>query len=163
MKKIILFLMLFASVNLAQNVEMTSERILPYGELHDPSTVIATATAGYYTLTGWTGGNSYLTTLDTDSTIQVLKRGAYLLSFSMSFTHSIGNTVVHISAFNSDGAEYTNIETERKIGTAGDYGNVGGVGIIFLEAGEKVSVRAKADKSGNLTVNHGNFNIVRMK
>ena len=90
--------------------------------------------------------------------------GTYLINFSMSFTHATNNALVHISAFNStDNTELTNIETERKIGTGGDFGNVGGTGIVVLDANDKVSLRAKADNTGNLTVNHGNFNIIRIK
>ena len=136
-----------------------------FGELYDPADVISTAVTGkYYTLTNWTTGQSTSATLDADSTIQLEQAGTYLINFSMSFTHATNNTVVHICAFNStDNTEFTNIETERKIGTGGDFGNVGGTGIVVLDANDKVSLRAKADNTGNLTVNHGNFNIIRIK
>ena len=135
-----------------------------FGELYDPSTVISTATANYYTLSGWTAGQVTSGTLDTDSTILVEQAGTYLINFSMSFTHATNNTVVHISAFNSTtNTEFINIETERKIGTGGDLGNVGGTGMVVLAANNKVCIRAKADNTGNLTINHGNFNLIRIK
>lgn len=135
------------------------------GELIDPSTVISTAlTDNYYTLTGWTEGQSVATTLDADSTILVSENGFYLISFSMSFTHATNNSVVHICVFNStDNTELTNIEAERKIGTGGDVGNVGGVGLVQLSANDKICVRVKSDNTGNLTVNHGNLNVIRIK
>ena len=148
--------------NLTVNAEFTSNN--SFGELYDPSTVISTATTNYYTLSGWTAGAYNEATLDTDSTILVAQAGTYRINFSMSFTHATVSTVVHICAFNStDNTEFTNIETERKIGTGGDVGSVSGTGLVVLSANDKVCLRAKADKTGNLTVSHGNFNITRIK
>lgn len=134
-----------------------------FGELYDPVDVISTASAKNYTLSNWTAGATNNTTLDADSTILVLTAGTYLVNFSMSFTHSNVAVVVHISAFNStDNTEFTNIETERKIGTGGDLGCVSGTGIIVLSANDKISLRGMADKTGNLTVSHGNLNIIKL-
>ena len=143
--------------------EVTSNN--SFGELYDPSTVISTASATtYYTLQGWTAGQSNAATLDADSTIQVAQAGTYVVNYHMSFTHSTILTIVHMSVFNStDNTEYTNIQAERKIGTGGDYGSMSATGIIVLDANDKISMRAIADKSGNLTVSHGNFNLIRIK
>jgi len=81
----------------------------------------------------------------------------------MSFTHSVKNTVANICVFKNNTTELTDMETERKIGTGGDLGNVGGTGLVVLAANDKLSLRAKADNNGNFTVNHGNFNVIRIK
>jgi len=134
-----------------------------FGELVDPVDVISTAVAKYYTLTNWTAGKTNNTTLDADSTILLLTAGTYLVNFSFSFTHSNNSVLTHISAFNStDNTEYTNIETERTIGNGSDIGCVSGTGLITVSANDKVSIRAKADKTGNLTINHGNLNIIKL-
>lgn len=144
------------------NGEHTTEN--SFGELYDPADVISTATTSYYTLTSYTAGLYNEATIDADSTIQVNQAGIYKIDFSMSFTHSTNNTTVHISVFNStDNSEFTNIETERKIGTGGDLGSVSGTGLVQLDASDKISIRAKADNTGNLTVSHGNINIIRIK
>ena len=141
---------------------ITAANIGKYGELYNTTTVISTAAATYYTLTGWTAGQTNGTTLDTDSTIQVLTTGIYLINFHVAMTHAANTTTVHICAFNSDGTEYTNIETETFVRNGTETYIVSGTGLVSLTANEKVSLRMKADNTGNFTPKHSNFNILRI-
>jgi len=132
------------------------------GELYDQTDVISTATTGhYYTLTGGTSGQSISSTID-DSVITITQAGTYLVNFSCSFTHATNNTVIHICHFTND-VEDTNIETERKIGTGGDIGCVSGTGLVVLAANDVCKIKAKSTNTGNLTINHSNFNIIKIK
>ena len=78
--------------------------------------------------------------------------------------HQTNGTIVHVSLWNSSTeTEYLNIETERLIGNGGDFGSASSTGFIVIPANTRIVVRAKADKTGNLTFNHGNFNIEKIK
>ena len=61
-----------------------------------------------------------------------------------------------------DDVEESEIEAQRKIGTGGDVGCYGSGGILFLEAGDIVKIKTKADNTGNQTISHLNFSIKRL-
>jgi len=147
--------------------ELTSNN--SFGEMYDPSTVISTATTGkYYALLGWTAGLTNNATADVvDSMMIIDQAGIYKGDFSMSLTHSGTAVVVHVCPFVRDGAgawtELTNGETEATKATGGSVSNLGGTWLMQLSAGDTLGIRAKTDKTGNLTINHGNFNVTRIK
>ena len=139
-----------------------------FGELYDPSTVISTATANYYTLKGWTAGTMNDATFLGDSALILTEVGTYKMEFGMSHTHSANATTVHICGFKRDQAggwyEFTNIEAENYVKTGGEVGNLARSGLFTIStAPDTVAVRGKADNTGNLTINHGNLNVIRIK
>lgn len=146
------------------NISGTTTSEYNLGQLYtdDGSVVInIAATETYYTVTGLTLDSSENTTL-TDSSITVSKSGYYaILSVSPSFTHATNSTICHFSVFVED-VEMMQIEGERKIGVGGDFGWGGMGGLLWLNSNEEVKIKAKADKTGNLTINHMNFSLFRL-
>jgi len=136
-----------------------------FGEMHSSSASVTTVSATkYYTLVAWTAGSYNEATLNTDSTIAVTQAGTYYLSFAMSASHASATTTVHLCAFNStDNTELTNMETQCLFKNAGEVYQLKGAGLVVLTAGEKVSLRVKADNNAGLTPVHTTFTIFRIK
>lgn len=123
--------------------------------------VISTAVTGNYYGIEFTGTGSENNITDTnDSTFTIINTGLYIIAYSLSFTHATNSTLIHASLFVDD-VEDTQTEAERKVGTGGDMGSMSGTGLVSLTAGETVKVKVKSDKTGNLTINHANFNLVK--
>ena len=132
------------------------------GEMYiDDDSVTATGTISKYYAIAMAAGYSNGVTMTNDSTMTIVTAGQYKISYSISCTHSVNNTLIHASLFVDD-VEDSQTEAQRKIGTAGDIGSFSGTGIATFEVDEEIKLKAKADKSGNLTIQHMNFNIVRL-
>lgn len=174
---ILLFLPLFSfgqvvvsGANITYDVEVSTDN--SFAEMYNPSTVISTASGTvYYALSGWTAGLTNNATADVvDSMMIVDQAGTYKIDFGNSFTHSGTAVLVHICPFKRNGdwsggewIELTNGETEATKATAGSVSDVSRSLFVELNAGDTLGIRAKADKTGNLTINHGNFNVIRIK
>jgi len=146
-------------------IENDTLRLSPYamGELqHDTASVIVVGTGDhFYTVVLFDVSVAQNVTY-TDSTIIIEKAGNYFIAVSSSFTHSVNNTLCHFAVFINDTLD-TDIQLERKIGTGGDFGNEGANGINVLSVGDTIKVKAKSDNIGNLTINHMNFNLHKIK
>ena len=94
----------------------------------------------------------------TDSSIIPSRSGWYEVYDGFSYQYSVVNTVIHHCVFVND-IERTVIESERTITTPGNTGDSGRQGLLYLNAGDTVKVKFKADKTGTITITHGNFNI----
>lgn len=136
-----------------------------YAELQisgTPTTIAQLGTA--YKSVVWTrfGSLSNITQTN-DSTLTVGTEGAglYLLNASFSFTHSVNSTVVHGSLFIDD-VEDLETEGERKIGNGGDFGSFSITGLVDLAVGEEVKIKMRMDNDGTITINHANWNLVRI-
>jgi len=114
----------------------------------------------YYTFRKFQTDLTINTTL-TDSTITTTTSGYYKICNSSSYTHGTISTIIHHSVFVND-VEATQIETQRKIGTGGDVGNSSNSGILFLNTGDIVKIKFRADNTGTITVSHMNFHIFRL-
>jgi len=76
--------------------------------------------------------------------------GIYKIEIWTNVTFSVTNTVVGVM-FGVDGVVTGSRKIARKVGTAGDHGNMGGYEIRSLAAGAVISAHAAADKNGNVT------------
>jgi len=135
-----------------------------YGELYSYAdaaiTVTISVASTYYQATGFQKGLGNKFELSTKD-LRSKEAGYYAVNVAVSFTHDTNNTICHCSLFIND-VENEKLETERKIGTAGDYGAMSFTGLIALKASDKIDVRFKADKTGTITINHINFNLVEI-
>lgn len=150
----------FANDSVVINGKLISNYYLGQLYISGDSTLVIAAIDTYYTFKKWVVDSSENVTL-TDSSMTALTNGYYQVGMSSSFTHSVNNTVVHFSIFVND-VERKQIETQRKIATGGDYGNASSSGLIYLNTNDIVKVKYRSDNTGTVTVNHSNFNIVRI-
>jgi hypothetical protein len=132
-----------------------------FAELFENASNVTAVIATYRTIKSLQSGQYNEATL-TDSTITITQAGTYLVNYSSSFTHATNSTLCHISLFVND-TEDTSLEAERKIGTGGDYGSMSGTALVTLPANAVCKLRAKADNNGDLTIQHLNFNITRIR
>lgn len=148
-----------AEMNSEVTGKWVREQIDPRGQLYIDAdqTLDIDATETYYTVRVFTQDTAVFCTL-TDSTITPLRPGFYEVYMGFSYTFSVVNTVIHHSIFVND-IEETIIESQRTITTPGNVGDSGRKGLLFLNVGDIVKVKFKADKTGTLTLNHGNLNI----
>ena len=139
------------------------ESLASYAELHSMDDVIATGGDSVdIKMTDWEIGTYKNTTPDTTGNIIMTMAGVYKVAWSASFSHSVVNTVCHVHPFKNS-THLDNIEAERKLGTPGDVGNMGSVGLVTVAVGDTLTLRVSGNKSGNITVNHSNFTIVRLR
>lgn len=115
----------------------------------------------YYAI-DFTAGTQLNVTETNDSTLTIVRDGYYHINYSISSTSGTNNTILHASLFVDD-VEDTQTEAQRKIGTGGDTGNFGGTGIVWLDSGDTVKLKLKADNVSTSTINHANFNIIRIR
>ena len=140
-----------------------------FAEMYNPTTVISTASATtWYALSGWTAGATNAASADVvDSMLIVDQAGTYKIDLALSFTHATVSTEIECGGYKRDGAgAWTNLPQlhfERKVGTGGDIGSASFSGFAVLAAGDTLGVRINSDNTGNLTVSHGNFNVIRIK
>lgn len=132
-----------------------------FGELYtnaDAAIVLTMAVINTdYLVTGYIKGKKNKTVLSADS-IRVSEDGIYIVNLSTSFTHATNNTQCHAHV-TVNGVHQENVETERKIGTAGDFGAMSCNGYVKVKASDILQVKFESDKTGDLTINHINFNI----
>lgn len=110
-----------------------------------------------YLVTGYIKGKKNKVVLSEDS-IRIIDPGIYKAHLCTSFTHSINNTQCHAHV-TLNGVHQENVETERKIGTAGDFGAMSCNGYVEVKASDVLQVKFASNKTGDLTINHINFNI----
>ena len=125
----------------------------------DTPVVIATgAESAYFTVTfdGSTALQRFTSTNDSMFTYIGDQSGWFVIYCGQSFTHATNNTLAHFSFFEND-IENEFVEAERKISTGGDFGSASWGYLVYLEKGDVLKVKFKADKAGNLTINHGQF------
>jgi hypothetical protein len=150
---------------------------VPYAELWDDfdsaDTITTTSTTVYY---GWVGATSTLIQ-DTGSsyasstvrsgatstiTIGSLGAGMYKAHTAVSMSSNTNNTIVHCALF-KNGTRQGNTSFERKVGTAGDYGNANSSGLLRLVENDVIDFRCLSDKAGAvLTFHHINMIVQRI-
>ena len=177
MKKLIFILFLLPLGVMAQigisgsnwtfDVEVSTDN--SFAEMYNPATVISTASSTvYYALAGWTAGLTNNATADVVDSMMILNQaGTYKLDWGLSLTHSGTAVLLHICPFVRDGAgawtELTKGEAQVTKATGGSYSQLSSTCLYELSAGDTLGIRAKSDKTGNLTISHGNFNVTRIK
>ena len=102
----------------------------------------------------------YVNTTLKDSTIKVSIPGYYTLSVNATLTHATNDTYVNMGLF-KNGSELTQIPISCHIDSTGVYKTITGSGLVFLSEDDNVKVKAKANKTGNITFRNINFFIKR--
>ena len=139
------------------------EGLASYAELHSMDDVIATGTDSTdKKLTDWTIGTYKNTTPDTTGNVIFTKAGVYFVFWSASFTHSVNNTICHIHPYKNS-THLPNLAAQRKVGTAADVGSMGAMGLVTVAIGDTLTLRVSGNKSGNITLHHSNFSMVRLR
>jgi len=79
--------------------------------------------------------------------------GVFQINATATISHDTNNTLIHLLLY-VDGAEVSDWEQERKVGTGGDIGNMSVSALVTLAAASYVELYVSANKSGDLTWNH---------
>lgn len=140
-----------------------------YGALHvhDSFAGAQSIAAGttYTKLTCFTDVEQFRkTTLSVDLdqiTIQVA--GRYLVNCAIAAASGSNNVTFKYVVF-KNGIEQNNVHTHRKYGSAGDFGASSMTGIIQVEKGDVLDVRARHDNLAavDITITYANFNMVKI-
>ncbi len=110
-------------------------------------------------LNGFTFEND---TLSNNATLTALVSGLYKVDYSISYFASRQDnyeTGVAINGVNQD-----NTESHRKVGSINDIGNVGGTGLVVMNAGDNLTIQIKDEDTpvGDVTIDHINLIALRI-
>lgn len=121
------------------------------------STATIAATGVYYTFNKWREDTSVNVTV-TDSTLTTTTDGFYYISMGASFS-GINLATLEVDIFINDVINDVSIGFERKLSDAGDVGDAGKSGMLYLNSGDVVKLKIKSDVTGTLTGNRANLSI----
>lgn len=112
----------------------------------------------------WSAGPLSGVTFDSSGFLLVSVTGIYNVIFWGSIEISVINTLSAIK-FSMDDTNGTlnSRKLSRLSGASGDRGSMSAAGQVLLTAGDKLSMWAAADKSCNLTIIDGGFDIILLK
>ena len=89
-------------------------------------------------------------------------KGHYQITWGASATSAVNNETFDFYLC-KDSALINGTKTRRKFGTAADYGSFGGVGILHLDGGEKISMAvSNEDSAGNVTIRNLTVAIIKV-
>lgn len=133
------------------------------GQLYrSADTIMALAAdSTWYNITGLTAYENAIQTTLTDSTIEVNWPGYYSIHYNGDIAHSADTVKVNIGVFVNDTVEQVQIIGNTNIKAKDKHETIIGSGLVLLNPGDVVSLKAKATKTGNLTISGINFYIKR--
>ena len=131
------------------------------GQLYrSADTTLALTANTYKKLVKFTNAPNYIKTTQTDSTITATWPGYYTVSVNANLTHASDTAIVELGVYKGDTLQSQIIaKTEIRVGTK--YETIAGSGLIYLSAGDIVSLRVRANKTGDLTISGINFYLKR--
>lgn len=137
---------------------------LPYGSMYNFN-VTTSVTIGvigiYYRIdSGFTTGQTNLTTFQNNRELVVSKAGRYKIDWSISFTTASANQEVEGSVMVNNGVN-EQASAHRFIGTATDTGCISGTCILSLSANDVVALGVcNHTGTANISIEHSNLSLV---
>jgi len=143
---------------------------LAYGSMynHDTSTKVDLNTPGISVATrvpsGFTAGQTNMTTFQNAREIVVSKAGRYAITWSISFSADASNKEIEGFVM-IDNTQFIQSSAHRRIGTASDTGAMGGTCIADLASGAVVALGVTNETAGgdlDVNIEHSNMTLLQV-